>query len=102
MPDPRSVAFSDEILIGYKDKSSDAFDAYGRKPWQTGYKDNTQHEKEWETSHAFQGEYARLFGPKRRGKCYEFGKLSNVEDSSSYHAYHLSLEQKNKKHRYDK
>jgi len=100
MPDPRSVSFSSEIVIGYKDKRADWFDAYGRKPWQSGYDDKKQHEEEWETFHAFQGEYARVFGPKRRGLSYEFGRLDNEEDSPDYHAYHLKLEHKYKKNRY--
>lgn len=99
MPDPRSVTFSSEVLIGYEDKRVDAFDAYGRKPWQRDYNDKAQHHREWETFHAFQGEFARLFGPRRRGQAFEFGKIDNEEDSADYHKYHLSLEQKNKKHR---
>jgi hypothetical protein len=64
MPDPRSITFSSEILIGYDDKRVDAFDEYGRKPWHSDYKDQKRHKDEWESFHAFQGEYARLFGPK--------------------------------------
>jgi len=68
MPDPRSVTFSAEVVIGYKDATADSFDAYGRKPWQSDYDDKEQHEREWETFLAFQGEFARLFGPDRRGR----------------------------------
>lgn len=100
MPDPRSVTFSSEIVIGYKDNRSDWFDAYGRKPWQRGYNDKNQHDEEWETFHAFQGEYARIFGPKRRGLSHEFHRLDNEEDDPDYHKYHLSLEHKFKKNRY--
>lgn len=100
MPDPRSVSFSGEIIIGYKDDRADFFDAYGRKPWHRDYDDKAQHDREWETFHAFQGEFARLFGPKRRGLSYDFGRLDNSEDSEDYHRYHLSLEQKHKKHRF--
>ncbi len=99
MPDPRSLTFSSEVLIGYSDKKADAFDAYGRKPWQSDYNDQELHNREWETFHAFQGEFARLFGPKRRGCAFEFGRLHSGEDSQDFHQYHLSLEQKNKKHR---
>ncbi|MGB8473342.1 MAG: DUF4238 domain-containing protein, partial [Candidatus Acidiferrum sp.] len=33
MPDPRSVSLSSEIIMGFKDGSATAFDAYGRRPW---------------------------------------------------------------------
>lgn len=101
MPDPRSVTFSGEIIIGYDDKKSDFFDAYGRKPWQTDYDDKPQYDREWETFHAFQGEFARRFGPRRRGLSFEFMKLTPEVDSVDFHKYHLSLEQKFKKHRYN-
>lgn len=92
MPDPRSVVFSRDTTIGYKDKTADRFDEYGRKPWQRGYDDKNQSEKEWETFLAFQGEFARMFGPKRRGRSFDAATLDNEEDSPDYHAYHLALE----------
>lgn len=94
MPDPRSVTFSTEIVIGYDNKTSEAFDEYGRKPWYTDYKEQKRHENEWNTFHEFQGEYARLNGPKRKGNAYNFSEKDQSEDSADYHAYHLSLEQK--------
>jgi len=47
MPDPRSLHFGGEITIGYSNKRYDWFDEYGRKPWQAGYDDKTQHDEEW-------------------------------------------------------
>lgn len=98
MPDPRSVTFSSEMFIGYENGRSEAFDEYGRRPWHEDYTDKTRHDYEWKTFHAFQGEYSRLFGPKRRGLTFEFCKKDKIEDSLDYHAYHLSLEQKFKPH----
>lgn len=100
MPDPRPVIFSEEILIGYKNGQAEAFDAYGRRPWHKQYGDKTQNDREWETFHAFQGEYARIFGPKRRGLSFEFGRLENAEDSPEIHAHHLQQEARNKKYRH--
>jgi len=94
MPDPRSVTFSSKIIFGYDNERSDLFDEYGRKPWQPDYDNKSERDKEWETFHAFQGEFARVFGPKRRGKSFEHGQLDNEEDSPDYHAYHLGLEKK--------
>ena len=98
MPDPRSVTFSSEQFVGYKNGRSDAFDEYGRKPWHKDYNDKTQRDYEWKTFQAFQGEYARLFGPKRRGLTSEFGKKDKIEDSADYHAHNLRLEQMYKPH----
>ena len=92
MPDPRSVTFSREIMIGYDNKRSDAFDEYGRKPWQEGYGDDARADREWKSFHRFQGEFARLFGAKRRGRCFEFHRLGPEEDDPKTHANHLSLE----------
>lgn len=100
MPDPRSVAFTTETIIGYKNGKSDFFDAYGRKPWQTDYDDKAQSNREMETSLAFQGEFARLFGPRRRGLSFEFDRLTPELDSDEYHKYHLGLESQNRKFRY--
>lgn len=96
MPDPRSVSFSSGTIIGYGNGRSDAFDEYGRRPWHDDYNDKKLHEHEWDTFQAFKGEYARLFGPKRRGLEFELGAKDRSEDSEDYHAYHLSLEQKHK------
>lgn len=92
MPDPRSVSFRTNILMGYKNGSVDAADEYGRKPWDANYS-NKANDMEWHTFHAFQGEYARIFGPKRKSVSFEFGKECKLEDSPEYHKYHLGLEQ---------
>jgi hypothetical protein len=97
MPDPRSVQFSTEIRYGFNDGTADGFDEYGHKPWHAEYGNKERELKEWGTFHAFKGEYARIFGPRRRGRTYAFNSLDNEEDSPDYHAYHLSLEAKFKK-----
>lgn len=98
MPDPRSVTFSSEIVFGYDDgRRADWTDAYGRKPWQKGYNDNAASDIEWITFHAFQSEFARIFGPKRRGQTYEYGSLDKEEDSPEYHASLLRQEQEYKR-----
>lgn len=96
MPDPRSMSFSSEIILGFNNGQSDSFDEYGRKPWHHDYKDKNLNENEWNTFHAFKGEYARIFGPKKRGITFSLGKKDKIEDGKDYHAYHLSLEAKYK------
>jgi hypothetical protein len=91
MPDPRSVKYAGEILIGHSDGTVSAFDEYGHRPWQKGYRGRNQGvDKDWYTFHRFQGEFARLFGPYRRGRAFE----DNECDSDDYHQYHLGLEKK--------
>ena len=96
MPDPRSISFSSEVIFGYDNKRADFFDEYGRKPWQPDYDNKSDRDKEWISFHAYQGEFARVFGPKRRGVAFEFGNIDHSEDSPDYHAYHLRLEKENK------
>ena len=94
-PDPRSMTFGGEVIIGYENKRADGFDEYGHKPWHPDHANKERRDKEWPSFLAFQGEYARAFGTKRRGTSYHFGK-EKIEDSEDYHEYHLSLEKKYK------
>jgi hypothetical protein len=94
MPDPRSVTVSEEIIVGYDHRPSDIFDSYGRRPGQRGFRDKAQEERERQTHLAFQGEFARMFGPKRRGISYDFGGRDKTEDSPEFHEWHLSLDRK--------
>jgi len=88
MPDPRSVPFTTGVFFGNGDGSR-AFgaDEYGRRPWDPDYtvlRDSSGESPEWKTFQKFQGEFARLFGPYKRGLTHEFG---NTEDrfSDDYH-----------------
>jgi hypothetical protein len=93
MPDPRSVRFTREIMMGFRDGTATAFDEYGRRPWDPDYKQSVKGgPDEWYTFHKFQGEFARLFGPKRRGRASHGTSLDPEEDSEEFHRYHLSLE----------
>jgi hypothetical protein len=91
MPDPRSIKYGGEILIGHSDGRVSAFDEYGHRPWQRGYrKRNDGVDKDWHTFQRFKGEFARLFGPYRRGRAFEDREC----DSDEYHQYHLGLEKR--------
>ncbi len=94
MPDPRSVEFSTEIMWGNFDGSAGAIDEYGRRPWQSDYGTGAGTNQEFQTAQRFKGEFARLFGPKRRGRSFRGAHLDNEQDSDDYHQYHLSLEKK--------
>ena len=88
MPDPRDVHLGGDVIIGFKDGSSTAFDPFGRRPGQPGF--GTDSMGDYRKFHRFQGEFARLNGPFRRGRCFEFGHLSAECDDDAYHQYHLS------------
>lgn len=104
MPDPRVVSFSSEVLIGYSDKHVEGFDAYGRRPWHPEYNSEDENKKERETSQAFKGEFARLFGPKHRGSSNNYGDFhfGAHEDSPELHESHLRAEHRCRKNRYKK
>ena len=96
MPDPRCVSRSSGILLRFKGGGSTGFDAYGHRPWDPEYI-GTDDKTDWGTFNRFQGEYARLFGPKRRGRTYEFGQLSSEVDEDWFHQIHLQQEIYNKR-----
>lgn len=97
MPDPRSVHLGGEIFIGHNDGTSSAFDAYGRRPWQEGYSSDEEVGIERESLYRFKGEFARLFGPYRRGRTFNFMELEKEKDDEEFHEYHLGLEGGKKK-----
>lgn len=97
MPDPRSMVFSTQIVVGYKSGPAQAYDEYGHHPGQPGFGDQNRQNKEMNSFLAFQGEFARLHGPKRRGRSFELDRLSPVEDDPDFHKYHLKLENDCKK-----
>ena len=94
MPDPRELHLGGEIMIGYEDGRSAAFDEFGRRPWQSDYKKSDQGNENERTLDGFKGEFARLFGPMRRGRSESFGGRIKEIDSDDFHQYHLDLENK--------
>ena len=78
--------------MGFRDGSSTAFDAYGRRPWDTDYKkEEARGPGEFYTFEKFKGEFARLFGPYRRGRSFGTSGLSPEKDSDFLHNAHLNF-----------
>lgn len=96
MPDPRSLHHGGEIVLGYADGSSEAFDVYGRRPWQQEYGQD-EHYGGRDPLVRFQGQFSRLFGPVRRGRSFQVNKLEDERDSDDFHQYHLDLERRRRK-----
>ncbi len=72
MPDPRHIHGGGEVVIGYEGGRSDAFSAYGHKPWQEGYTDAKRDDREWAAMLKFKAELAATIGPFYRGVTHKF------------------------------
>jgi hypothetical protein len=94
MPDPRCLYMGGQIIIGYEGGGGETFDEYGRRPGQKGFRKDAD-ATESRTLRAFQGEFARLFGPTRRGVNDGPGGRHDKVDDPDFHQYHLDLEKKN-------
>lgn len=92
MPDPRPISMGGETFIGYGDGSSVAFDEYGRRPWEEEYSQESRTKSEFDSLQRFQGEFARFFGPYRRGRTFQGLRVDPECDSEDFHQYHLSLD----------
>lgn len=96
MPDPRGVDFTGEMIMGWKDGRSTAFDEYGRRPWEQGFGTHAQ-TNEFNMLYQFKGDFALKFGPERRGRAVTVNDLDPEHDTDDMHAYHLSLARKNRR-----
>lgn len=85
-PDPRELHHGGETIIGYADGTSMARDAYGRTRLDPDYGKETLPLAGKDPLARFKGEFARRFGPKRRGR----GWSEPEEDSDALHEYYLS------------
>ena len=95
MPDPRPIHTSGEWIFGYSGGTVKAFDEYGRIPWDSDYKKESRNRTEANSLDRFKGEFARLYGPYRRGRTFESIEVGKERDDDEYHQFHLSLERKN-------
>ncbi len=94
MPDPRPIYQGGEIFLGYSDGTVSAFDEYGRTPEDRDYKKESQNRTEANSLDRFKGEFARLYGPHRRGLTFQEVEGGKDRDDDKYHQYHLDLEKK--------
>jgi hypothetical protein len=99
MPDPRALHHGGEMYLGYADGSSEGFDNYGRRPWEPGFGTDEPSKSGRDPLLRFQGEFARLFGPERRGRSFQGARLDNERDTDDFHQYHLDLERRPRRRR---
>jgi hypothetical protein len=84
-PDPRELHHGGEIIIGYASGATVSRDAYGRTPLDPDYGKDSLPPAGKDPLARFKGEFAQLFGPKRRGH----GWNEPDADSEGMHEYHL-------------
>lgn len=94
MPDPRAIHWGGTIMWGGGPGGSGAMDEYGRLPWDPDFEAGSNKDLEYKTLPWFQGEFAELFGPSRRGRCMQALTIENERDSDDFHQYHLGLRRK--------
>ncbi|MES2953197.1 MAG: DUF4238 domain-containing protein [Patescibacteria group bacterium] len=94
MPDPRAIHWGGTIMWGGGPGGSGAMDEYGRLPGNPDFEAETTKGKEYQTLPWFQGEFAKLFGPYRRGRCMQALTIEKECDSEDFHRYHLGLQRK--------
>ncbi|MEK7589223.1 MAG: DUF4238 domain-containing protein [Patescibacteria group bacterium] len=99
MPDPRPINLGGTIMWGNNDGTGGAMDEYGRRPWEKDFEKENKNSLETTTLYQFKGEFARLFGPRRRGRTFEVMRLDPEVDSDDFHQYHLSLQRKSYRER---
>ena len=99
MPDPRAIHWGGTIMWGGGPGGPGAMDEYGRLPGDPNFEAETIKSREYETLPWFQGEFAALFGPYRRGRCMQALTIENECDSDDFHQYHLGLQKKKYKDR---
>jgi len=102
MPDPRPVHLGGEIVIGHHDGTASWYDEYGRRPWQSEYAKESKSHEESNSLYRFKGEFARLYGPYRRGRTFDAMSLDKERDDDEFHQYHLGLEKKRYKKQHKK
>jgi hypothetical protein len=101
MPDPRSIHWGGTIMWGGGPGGSGAMDEYGRLPGDPDFEGGLNREREYQTLPWFQGEFATLVGPYRRGRVASvmMNSLEEEKDSDDFHKYHLGLRKKSYRER---
>lgn len=97
MPDPRGLFMGGTMYGVYESGAVFAADEYGRRPDHPDFERRASQVDEGTALYRFKGEFARLFGPERRGRT-TWGPMAEPErDSDEMHEYHLAEENRNKR-----
>ena len=98
MPEPREIHMGGEVLIGYKDGRSSAWNEYGHRPWQKGYKDDDRSARESQSLERFKAEWSVMQGPEYRGTSFQFHRKKNEPYvvSEKLHQHYLERARRHK------
>lgn len=94
MPDPRPIHITTGLFMGFRDGRTESFDVFGRRPWQKDYNKESDQSDNFNTLYRFKGDFAHLFGPKRRGRISGPKGLEDEIDDESFHNHLLSYRKK--------
>jgi Protein of unknown function (DUF4238) len=90
MPDPRPLIHGEEWVVGYADGSAESLDGLGRLPRDPDFGLEASSTEEMKSLATFKAEFARLYGPRRRGRSFTEGRLDPESDDDDEHQRHLS------------
>ena len=98
IPEPREIHMGGEIFVGYKGGGSAAWNEYGQRPWEKGYKDETRDAQESKTLNRFQAEWSEIQGPAYRVTSFQFDLAAKGPHvvSEDYHQHELERARKNR------
>ena len=74
MPDPQDIHEGGETILGYDDGRTEAFDSFGRRPWDTDYAGVHAEPTSNGNLQEFKDEFRLLFGEKPRGSGFHIGR----------------------------
>lgn len=90
MPDPRPLIHGEDYTVGYADGSTASMDGQGRLPGQPEFGRESRSRDEMRALAKFKAEFARLYGPRRRGRSLAGAQLDPECDDEATHERHLS------------
>lgn len=101
MPEPREIHMGGEIFIGYKGGRSEAWNEYGQRPWEKGYKDEKRFADEAKTLQRFKAEWSVMQGPVYRGTSFQFHREHDgpYVVSDEFHQHYLERAKRDKRHK---
>lgn len=95
MPDPRSLNYGGEMFAGFANGGKFAVDSYGRTPRDPDFgKSEFNGDMNESPLYSLKGEFARRFGPTRRGRTVGHADMDPEVDNVSTHEYYLTLGKK--------
>jgi Protein of unknown function (DUF4238) len=82
MPDPRSLHPGAEIIIGYANGSTEAYDTSGRRPGHSRFGHEARSADEIVAHRRWCDEFEELFGPQRRGLSWDDHRVERARSAA--------------------